>query len=204
MRSVAPALLPVFRSHLQADMLAALLLDAGTEYSMTDLARRLGAPLTSVHDEAKRLVAAELLVQRQLGRSVLLRANVNNRLVKPLTELVLLSWGPQHVVAEEFSHLASVEQVLIFGSWAARYHEKAGPPPRDIDVLVVGAPSRDAVYDAADRSERRLAMPVNPVIRNLDAWHDVSDPLLQQIKTAPVVTVLVPGITHARGRGDEI
>jgi hypothetical protein len=44
MRSAVPALLPRLRSHLQTDILAALLLDPSREYSMTDLAQRFGAP----------------------------------------------------------------------------------------------------------------------------------------------------------------
>jgi predicted nucleotidyltransferase len=55
-------------------------------------------------------------------------------------------------VAEEFPGLQGAEHVLIFGSWAARYHQHPGKPPRDLDVLVVGRPSRDEVYDAADRA----------------------------------------------------
>jgi hypothetical protein len=41
------------------------------------------------------------------------------------------------VIAEEFA-IPGVKQVVIFGSWAARYAGRAGPPPHDIDVLVVG------------------------------------------------------------------
>lgn len=52
----------------------------------------------------------------------MVRANPDSRLTQPLAELLLLSWGPLQVVAEEFSGLAEAEQVLIFGSWAARYH----------------------------------------------------------------------------------
>lgn len=192
MRSAAPALLPVFRSRLQADILAALLLDPGREYSLTDLARRFGAPLSTVHGEAQRLTAAGLLSQRHAGRSVMLQANQANRLTSPLTELLLLSWGPQHIVAEEFAGLPDTEQVLIFGSWAARYHQQPGPPPRDLDVLIIGNPARDAVYDAADRAERRLGLPVNPVIRTSDAWHDQPDPLLRQIQASPSLVVLTP------------
>jgi hypothetical protein len=190
MRSVAPALLPIFRSRLQAEILAALLLDPGREYSLTDLARRFGAPLSTVHDEASRLTAARLLSQRHAGRSVMLAANTGNRLTGPLSELLLLSWGPQHVVAEEFAGLSDTDQVMIFGSWAARYHQQAGPPPRDLDVLVIGTPAREAVYDAADRAERRLGLPVNPVVRTAAAWHGQADPLVQQIQSAPYLVVL--------------
>lgn len=192
MRSTAPALLPVFRSQLQADILAALLLDPDREYSMTDLARRLGAPLSTVHGEVGRLTDAGLLSRRDAGRSAMIRANPANRLVEPLTELLFLSWGPLQVIADEFTALEGAERVLIFGSWAARYHQRHGPPPHDLDVLVVGEPARQAVYDAADRAQQRLAMPVNPVIRTSDAWRRAADPLVQQIQSGPLVTVLEP------------
>jgi hypothetical protein len=192
MRSAAPALLPVFRSQLQADILAALLLNPEREYSVTDLARRFDAPLSTVHGEVRRLTEAGLLRRRNVGRSVMVQANSGNRLVEPLAELLFLSWGPLQVVAEEFAELDGAEQVLIFGSWAARYLQQHGPPPHDLDVLVVGRPTRGAVYDAADRAQQRLGMPVNPVIRTEDAWRQAVDPLVQQIQSGPFVVVLVP------------
>jgi len=192
MRSKAPALLPIFRSQLQADILALLLLNPGHEYSMTELADRFNAPLSTVHGDVKRLTQAGLLHRRNVGRSALIQANPRNRLVEPLTELLLLSWGPIHVVADEFEGLDGAERVLIFGSWAARYLQRHGPPPNDLDVLVVGQPSRADVYDAADRAQQRLGMPVNPVIRTADSWRQASDPLIQQIQSGPVVVVLVP------------
>lgn len=192
MRSKAPALLPVFRSQLQADILAALLLNPGREYSLTDLAKRFGAPLSTVHGEVKRLTDAGLLRRRNVGRSALVQAAAGNRLVEPLTELLLLSWGPLQVVADEFSELDGAERVLIFGSWAARYLQRHGPPPHDLDVLVVGHPARADVYDAADRAQERLGMPVNPVIRPADAWRVADDALVQQIQSGPFVAVLVP------------
>jgi hypothetical protein len=192
MRSEAPALLPVFRSQLQADILAALLLNPEREYSLTDLAKRFDAPLSTVHGEVKRLTDAGLLRRRSVGRSTMVRANAGNRLVEPLTELLFLSWGPLQVVADEFSELPGAERVLIFGSWAARYLQWPGPPPHDLDVLVVGLPARADVYDAADRAQQRLGMPVNPVIRPADVWREAADPLIQQIQSGPLVAVLVP------------
>src|SRR5215467_13396781 len=105
MRSTAPALLPVFRSQLQADILAALLLNPGREYSMTELAQRFDAPLSTVHGEVRRLTEAGLLLRRNVGRSAMVRANPNNRLVEPLAEVLFLAWGPLQVVADEFSGL---------------------------------------------------------------------------------------------------
>jgi DNA-binding Lrp family transcriptional regulator len=195
MRSAAPALLPVFRSKLQADILAALLLNPEREYSLTDLARRFDSPLSTVHYEVRRLTEAGLLRRRSAGRSAMVQANSSNRLVEPLAQLLFLSWGPMQVVADEFAELDGAERVLIFGSWAARYRQWPGPQPHDLDVLVVGRPTRESVYDAADRAQQRLGMPVNPVIRSGDAWRDATDPLVQQIQSGPFVTILVPDDT---------
>jgi predicted nucleotidyltransferase len=192
MRSAAPALLPIFRSRLQADILAGLLLRPDQELSLTDLATRLSAPLSTVHGEVQRLVDSGLLVRREAGRSVMVRADPGNRLTAPLTELLLLSWGPPQVVAEEFAGLRGAEQVLIFGSWAARYHQQPGKPPHDLDVLVVGRPRREDVYDAADRVQQRLGLAVNPVVRAPEAWREGDDPLVRQIRSVPLVEVLVP------------
>ena len=203
MRSAAPALLPIFRSRLQADILAALLLNAEEEHSLTDLARRFDAPLSTVHGEVKRLTEAGLLRRRSVGRSMLVRTNKQNRLIEPLTELLLLSWGPMQVVGDEFAAVLGAERVVIFGSWAARYLGRTGPAPHDLDVLVIGQPSRESVYDAADRAQQRLGMPVNPVIRTADAWHRADDPLIQQIQSSPFVPVLEPDDAATEKAGDD-
>ncbi|HEY2641542.1 MAG TPA: hypothetical protein VGI66_16865, partial [Streptosporangiaceae bacterium] len=57
----------------------------------------------------------------------------------------------------------------------------------------VGQPTRESVYDAADRAQQRLGMPVNPVTRTADAWLADEDPLVKQIHASPLVTVLEPG-----------
>ncbi len=188
MRSDAPALLPIFRSQHQARILAWLLLHSGDESTVTDLGRRLGLPVTTVHREVQRLAVAGLLRLRTVGRSRLVSADPEHRAFQPLTRLLELTFGPDVVVGEEFADLEGVRVVVVFGSWAARFHGDPGPPPRDVDVLVVGQPDRGAVYRAADRVQERLGLPVNPVIRGLGAWHG-DDPLVRQIRSAPYVVV---------------
>ncbi len=72
-----------------------------------------------------------------------------------------------------------------------------------MDVLVIGAPSRDEVYDAADRAQQRLGIPVNTIIRPPAAWHDQADSLIRQIQASPVVEVLGPDeASQATGGND--
>jgi DNA-binding transcriptional ArsR family regulator len=189
MRSNAPALFPVFRSTAQAEILAATLLHPNRELTITDLSRLLGIPLATVSDEAGRLLDAQILIARQVGRAKLLRANPHNRLVGPLAEIALATMGPHLIVREAFANVPGVERLLIYGSWAARYHGQAGPPPNDLDVLVVGKPDRAAVYAAADTVEKRSGLPVNPVIATTKRWNDPADPLIAQIKSSPYLEI---------------
>lgn len=183
--------MPIFRSRHQADLLTWLLLHPETEYSMTELARRLDVPLTTLHREAKRLIDAALLHARHQGRNHLVRANPDHRAIAPLTRLLELTFGPQPVIAEEFA-LSGAERVLIFGSWADRYEGTPGSPPHDIDVLVIGDVARADIYDAADRAQARLGIQVNPVIRSSGQWAADEDPLIEQIKQSPHLTVHPP------------
>jgi len=111
-------------------------------------------------------------------------------LTGPLTELLLRSFGPRQVLAEELSTVAGVDAVYLFGSWAARYAGEGGRPPADLDVLVIGKPDRDALDDAAQRAGERLAREVNVTIRSLQWWQDGADGFHTEVTRRPLVTVL--------------
>ncbi len=192
MRSKASELFPVYRSAAQAEILASTLLYPAREQTISELSRHLTIPLTTVSDEAARLVTAGLFNSRKVGRANLLTPNSDNRLLAPLTEIVLATMGPHRLVRDAFSPLAGVDRLLIYGSWAARYQGEAGLPPNDLDVLVVGTPDRDAVYDAADVVERRTGLPVHPVIASPTRWADLADPLMTQIRSRPTVAIGLP------------
>jgi predicted nucleotidyltransferase len=191
MRSEAPALLPIFRSQAQAEILALLLLHPDQEFSLTDVSRRIKAPLTSIHREVERLVEAALIAERPVGRNRMVRANPDHPASEPLVRLLELSFGPQHVVAEEFAEVLGASRVLIFGSWAARHAGQSGAAPHDVDVLVIGdGVVRGDVYEAADRAQTRLGLPVNPTIRTAAQWADPGDALSSQIRSSSTLTVV--------------
>lgn len=189
MRSAAPTLLPIFRSNHQAELLAALLLHPDRDYSVTELATSLRVPLSTLHREVGRLEDAGLIKSRAVGRSRLLSVNTASRLVPSLTELILATYGPLAIVAEEFSDLRAT-RIAIFGSWAARYRGEAGPPPNDVDVLLIGSVDRSAAYEAGRRAETRLGFPVNPTVMSEERWSaadDASDALTRSIRVSQLV-----------------
>lgn len=189
MRSDAPALLPILRSRHLAEILTLILLHPDVEYTLSEVAAKLSLPLTTVQREVTRLSSSELIRERRAGRSRLISANPASRYARPLAELVTLAFGPPFVVAEEFLSLDAVA-VAIYGSWAARYAGTAGRAPNDVDVLVIGDVPRHDLYEAAERGEQRLGLPVNPVLCSQSRWLAASDPLIQQIRTAPLVWVI--------------
>lgn len=170
-------------------MLTKVLLHPDKEYSLSDLARELEVPLTTIQREAQRLATAELICDRKHGRNRLVSANLANPATGPLTQLVMMSFGPVEVIAQEFA-LDGAEEVIIFGSWAARYADQPGPPPNDIDVLVVGTVSELALYAAADRAHRRIGIEVNPVRCTPAQWSHPGDwTLLLEIQHRPYTVV---------------
>lgn len=183
---MAPVL-PIFRSQLQGELLATLLLDPDTEHSLSELARKAEGSVAAVQREVDRLESSGILVSRRVGRARMVRADLSSPLFEPLSELVVRTFGPPAVIAAELADIAGIDGAFLFGSWAARYHGETGPAPRDIDVLVVGSPDRDEVHDAALRAEGRLGRPVNMTVRNAEGWAGAQDGFARQVRRSPIV-----------------
>jgi predicted nucleotidyltransferase len=183
-----PPLLPLLRSRLQAEVLTLTMLNPGREWSLTDLASRVGASVSSVQREITRAEQAGIVSSRRLGNVRLVKA-ADSPITASLTELLLRSFGPRQVLAEELQGLEGVDAAYLFGSWAARYEGEAGRSPADIDVLVIGFPDRDELDDAAQRAEGRLAREVNVTIRSPSWWREGSDGFHADVTRRPLVPV---------------
>ena len=92
MQAQAPPLLPLplLRSRLQADLLTLVLVSPGGEWTLTELAGRVGA---SAQREVARAEQTEVIASRRLGNTRLVTA-ADSPLTGPLTELMLRSFGP--------------------------------------------------------------------------------------------------------------
>jgi predicted nucleotidyltransferase len=189
MQAPPPALLPLLRSRLQADLLTLVLLAPGREWSLTELASRTGASVSSAQREMARAQDAGVVSSRRLGNTRLVTA-ADSPITGPLTELLLRSFGPRQVITEELAGQPGIEEAFLFGSWAARYAGQPGPPPADIDVLVIGSPDRDGLDDAAQRAGSRLAREVNVTIRSPEWWSHGGDGFHAEVSRRPLIPLL--------------
>ena len=188
MQSPAPQLLPLLRSALQGEVLALILLNPEQEWSLTELANRVGASVSTAQREVSRAEDAGVVVSRRVGNTRLVRA-LPSPITQPLTELLLRSFGPPQVIAEEFASVGGIEGLYLYGSWAARYAGAPGRAPADLDVLVIGRPDRDELDDAAQRAYRRLGREVNVTIRPLEWWRNGTDGFHAEVTGRPLVPI---------------
>lgn len=190
MKTTSPPLLPILRSGAQARLLTTLFLEPDLEFTVSDLAARAGTSIPTATREVARAEKAGIVMSRRVGRSKLVRANLKSDLYEDLSNLLLRTFGPVAVLEKEFSGIQGVEHLYIFGSWAARFAGQPGPPPRDIDVMIVGEPNRDEVYDAAERAESLLSHPVQTTIRTTAQWQALNDdPFIVEVKSRPLLEV---------------
>jgi len=187
-------LLPLLRSPLLGELLAWIYLHPESSYSVSELARRFKVSQSTMSREADRLTESSLVHEERRGNLRLLRADLSNPLARPLTELLALTYGPAAVLADLLMPVPGVDEAYIYGSWAARYSGEAGPPPRDVDVLVVGDADEDDLADAARAAERRLGREVNIHRVPATAWRlPEKDPFLTSVRSRPSYPLIEPG-----------
>jgi hypothetical protein len=184
-----PVLAPLLRSDAQGELLALLFLHPEQEYSLSEVARQIGAGLATVHTEVGRLAAGGLVMQRRVGQARLVRADVDHVLARPLTELLELTYGPTAVLPDVLSGLDGVREAYCYGSWAARRLGEPGAAPRDVDVVVVGTTPRDRLLDAGERATRRLHREVNIVRVTPGVWDAGQDPFVTTLTSRPLVPI---------------
>lgn len=188
------SLLPLLRTPLLGELMAWVFLHPEATYSVTDLARRLAASQSTVSREADRLVEAGLVSELRRGNMRLLAADLTNPLTRPLTELLALTYGPVAVLADLLPSLNGVDEAYIYGSWAARHAGEAGPPPRDVDVLVIGDADEDDLAEVALVAERRLGREVNIHRVPASVWQTANDdPFLTSVRSRPLFPIVKAG-----------
>jgi DNA-binding transcriptional ArsR family regulator len=192
-RTPVPSLLPVFRSRQQGEILALLLGDPGLELSLTEIARRTGAPHPSVFREVERAEQAGLVISRKVGNVRLVRADTASPYYAGLAEVLTRAFGVPAVLAGELAGVGGVCAAFVFGSWAARHAGQQGVRPvGDIDVLVLGDPDRDALYEAASVAERRLGRPVQVTVRGASWLESGSGSFHDTVTSRPMLKLAVP------------
>lgn len=147
MRTNAPTLLPLFRSEMQVQLLALLLLQTERSWTLQELKDTLAAPQSSVHRELGRAEAAGIVRRDATARPHRFQAATDDPIHESLATMLRRTVGVEEQLRSVLER-RGVLAAVIFGSWASGTRR----PDSDIDLLVVG--------DADLRELRRLVRPI--------------------------------------------
>ncbi len=156
-RKGADALFPRTRKRI----LSLLLLQPSRSWFLSDLARHLGIPKTSLQRELLNLEGAEIVVRQTQGRQVYFRANTACPFFPELQGLLVKTAGLVDVIRHGLKPLEKrISVAFVYGS-LARGEELA---ESDVDLMVVGNVGL-ADLAAPIRSLRlQLGRDVNPTV----------------------------------------
>ncbi|MDR1151941.1 MAG: hypothetical protein LBK72_05620 [Bifidobacteriaceae bacterium] len=191
MKTRPPLLTPFVRSDAVGAILAETFADPESELSIAEVARRTKTLPAVAHKEITRLVDAAILLDRRAGNHRLVRVNVDHPLYGPMAEILAAAYGPVPVLRTLLSDLAGVDRAFIYGSWAARRMGQPGPPPRDVDVMVIGDLGLDDLVAVQESASERLRVEVNVHRCTPEAWAARDDnPFLATVSGRPMVWIV--------------
>jgi DNA-binding transcriptional ArsR family regulator len=150
--------------------LAALFDHHRAEFSISDLAHVTDVAIATASRDVERLEAHGIVRSRNVGRSRFVSANWELLWADALVTILAHTAGLPVRVGSGLRHVPGVESAYLYGSWAARNSGEIGPPPHDIDVLVIGTPSRDLLRKALRPLESATGLEINPVVVSEVEW----------------------------------
>lgn len=125
---------------------------------MTELAKHLGVPPSSLQRELDSLVRAEFLLRRQDGRRIYFKANTESPLFPELRGIVEKTNGVIPSLTTALGKFGDkIDVALVYGSMA-RGQEHAGS---DIDLMVVGGIQQIDLLPTVRKLENRFRREVN-------------------------------------------
>ena len=159
MRKKSPldALLPKTRQGL----LATLYMDAGKEWYLSDLARHLKVPTSSLQRELASLVGAGILQRRGDGNRSYYSAQTESPIFADLYGLLLKTAGLKDVLASCLAPFRErISAAFVYGSFARQEEQ----PASDIDLMIIGQIGLAELAKVLRHAEDKLLRPVNPSI----------------------------------------
>ena len=143
------------------DVLAAVLLHADRAWYLSDLARHLGRPPSSLQREMVSLVEAGILRRKRDGNRVYFEADDDCPFLTELRGILLKTVGLVDVLREVLEpFVPRIEWAFIYGS-IARNEELSRS---DVDLMIIGRLGLADLAPALPAAEHRLLRPINPTL----------------------------------------
>jgi DNA-binding transcriptional ArsR family regulator len=140
---VPEPLAELFSSRVRAAVLALVLPRPHLRFSLTDLSRRLGLPVSSLQHECYKLTRLGLLRDERVGNARLYRPDPGWPLLEPLTALTVRAMPLEEALRGAVEGVAGIEGAWVSGD--------LGSPAAPVYVVVLGSLGVDELDGLFDR-----------------------------------------------------
>ena len=189
-----PALLsPLIRSDVQGLILAKLFLNAGEDFTITELADFAFTSVPTAMREVDRLVEADYVLDKPLGRVRLIRANAYHVLFNSIFQIVAHSYGPSTALPKALGNLFGLQSAFIHGEWAARLAQIPGPIPAEVELILVGNMNRIEAGRLVTQAEKIIGKSINIQFASNFDWDRGSSEVISRIKSGPLLELAIAG-----------
>ncbi len=148
-------------SRTRTQILSTLLLRPGRSWFLSDLARHLEVPKTSLQRELANLEGAGIIIRETQGRQVYYAANPVCPFLPELQGLLAKTVGLVDVLREALQRLEGrISVAFLYGSVARGEHVAES----DVDIMVVGDIGLADLAIPIRAARQRLAREVNPTV----------------------------------------
>jgi DNA-binding transcriptional ArsR family regulator len=171
-------------------ILAATLVQPEKAWYVSELARRMGVPASSLQRELHDLSEVGILKTYRQGRMVYYQANTDSPVFSDLRGLLIKTAGFVDILARALKPLAArLRTAFVYGSVAAGSEQSDS----DVDLMVVGQVSPKDLALPLRRARELLGRNINPTVYTPDEFDKkraASDPFLKQVMGRPKLFVL--------------
>jgi predicted nucleotidyltransferase len=180
------ALLPKTRQGI----LAATLVQPKKAWYVSELARRMGVPSSSLQRELQDLTEAGILKTHRQGRMAYYQANTDSSLFPDLRGLMLKTAGLADVLVDALQPLAmKLRLVFVYGSIASGDEQSDS----DIDLMVIGTVSPAELALPLRHARELLGRQIHPRVYTLaefDKKRAAKDHFLTRVLDKPKLFIL--------------
>jgi len=147
----------LFGSRLRSKVLGWFFTHVDERFFVRQLKSLLNEDPTNLSREMTRLESLKILVSEREGRQKYFRVNKGAPFFEEMKGLILKTTGVVGVIKTALERIVGIKYAFIYGSFARNQEKKES----DVDLMVIGKASLDAIEEAISKAEQQLGRQIN-------------------------------------------
>jgi len=155
------------KSNLRRKIITLFYTNPEEKYYVRQLERLTGFPASNISSDLRRLNKDHLFNTEKVGNVLLYQINKEHPLYPELKNIIYKTTGLNEAIRDNLNSISNINVAVIYGS-VAKEKERAGS---DIDLLIIGTPDEDRLYNVISEIESHLNREVNFITYSPREWN---------------------------------